>query len=98
MGTRLFIGNLADSVRDETLRQHFSSFGAVTSARVMIDRDTGRSRGFGFVEMNSDPEAQAAMRGSNGQVLDGRAMAVNEARPREERSGGFGGSGRRGSY
>jgi len=68
----------------------------VTSAKVMMDRDTGRSKGFGFVEMGSDAEAQTAINGMNGQDLDGRAIVVNEARPREERPGGFGGGGRSG--
>src|SRR5262249_23963288 len=98
MGNRLFIGNLADSVRDEVLRQHFSGFGTVTSGKVMNDRDTGRSRGFGFVEMGSDPEAQAAISGLNGKTVDGRAVVVNEARPKEDRPGGAGGSSRRGGY
>src|ERR1700712_5420852 len=93
MGNKLYVGNLAYSVRDEDLQQAFAQFGTVTSAKVMMDRDTGRSKGFGFVEMGSDPEAQAAISGMNGQALDGRALVVNEARPREERPGGFGGGG-----
>jgi cold-inducible RNA-binding protein len=93
MSTRLYVGNLAYSVRDETLQQHFSEFGSVTSAKVMMDRDTGRSKGFGFVEMDSPATAEAAIRGMNGQSVDGRALVVNEARPREERSGGGGGYG-----
>jgi len=96
MGNKLYVGNLAYSVRDESLQQAFSQFGAVTSAKVMMDRETGRSKGFGFVEMGSDAEAQAAINGMNGQALDGRAIVVNEARPREERPGGFGGGGRSG--
>jgi RNA recognition motif-containing protein len=84
---------LAYSVRDDSLLQAFSQFGTVTSAKVMMDRETGRSKGFGFVEMGSDPEAQAAINGMNGQPIDGRAVVVNEARPREERPGGFGGGG-----
>jgi RNA recognition motif-containing protein len=95
MGNKLYVGNLAYSVRDESLQQAFSQFGSVTSAKVMMDRDTGRSKGFGFVEMGSDPEAQAAINGMNGQNLEGRAIVVNEARPREERPGGFGGGGGR---
>jgi RNA recognition motif-containing protein len=91
MGNKLYVGNLAYSVRDESLHQAFSQFGAVTSAKVMMDRETGRSKGFGFVEMGSDAEAQAAINGMNGQALEGRAIVVNEARPREERPGGFGG-------
>jgi RNA recognition motif-containing protein len=98
MGNKLYVGNLAYSVRDESLQQAFSQFGTVTSAKVMMDRETGRSKGFGFVEMGSDAEAQAAVNGMNGQPLEGRAIVVNEARPREDRPGGFGGgsSGSRG--
>ena len=92
MGNKLYVGNLAYSVRDESLQAAFGQFGTVTSAKVMMDRETGRSKGFGFVEMGSDPEAQAAINGMNGQALDGRAIVVNEARPREERPGGYGGS------
>ena len=91
MGNKLYVGNLAYSVRDESLQQSFGQFGTVTSAKVMMDRETGRSKGFGFVEMASDAEAQAAMNGMNGQPLEGRAIVVNEARPREERPGGGGG-------
>jgi hypothetical protein len=93
MGNKLYVGNLAYSVRDESLQQAFGEFGTVTSAKVMMDRETGRSKGFGFVEMGSDAEAQAAINGMNGQPLEGRAIVVNEARPREERPGGFGGGG-----
>jgi RNA recognition motif-containing protein len=93
MGNKLYVGNLAYSVRDESLQGSFSQFGTVTSAKVMMDRDSGRSKGFGFVEMGSDAEAQAAINGMNGQPLEGRAIVVNEARPREERPGGFGGGG-----
>jgi len=93
VGNKLYVGNLAYAVRDESLQQAFSQFGTVTSAKVMMDRDTGRSKGFGFVEMGSDAEAQAAVNGMNGQALEGRAIVVNEARPREERPGGFGGGG-----
>ena len=103
MGNKLYVGNLAYSVRDDSLLQAFSQFGTVTSAKVMMDRETGRSKGFGFVEMGSDAEAQAAINGMNGQPVDGRAVVVNEARPREERPGGFGGGsggggGSRGGY
>ncbi len=99
MGNKLYVGNLAYSVRDESLQQAFGQFGTVTSAKVMMDRETGRSKGFGFVEMGSDAEAQAAINGMNGQALEGRAVVVNEARPREERPGGFGGGGGgRGGY
>ena len=97
MGNKLYVGNLAYSVRDDSLLQAFSPFGTVSSAKVMMDRETGRSKGFGFVEMGSDAEAQAAINGMNGQALDGRAVVVNEARPREERPGGFGGGGGGGS-
>ena len=93
MGNKLYVGNLAYSVRDDSLLQAFSQFGNVTSAKVMMDRETGRSKGFGFVEMGNDAEAQAAINGMNGQPIDGRAVVVNEARPREERPGGFGGGG-----
>ena len=96
MGNKLYVGNLAYSVRDESLQEAFGQFGTVTSAKVMMDRETGRSKGFGFVEMGSDAEAQAAINGMNGQALEGRAIVVNEARPREERPGGFGGGGRSG--
>jgi cold-inducible RNA-binding protein len=94
MGNKLYVGNLPYSVRDEDLQQSFGQFGAVTSAKVMMERDTGRSKGFGFVEMASDAEAQAAINGMNGQPLGGRSVVVNEARPMEARpprSGGFGG-------
>jgi cold-inducible RNA-binding protein len=95
VGNKLYVGNLAYSVRDDSLQQAFAQFGTVTSAKVMMDRETGRSKGFGFVEMGSDAEAQAAVNGMNGQALEGRAIVVNEARPREERPGGFGGGGGR---
>ena len=97
MGNKLYVGNLAYSVRDDSLLQAFSQFGNVSSAKVMMDRETGRSKGFGFVEMGTDAEAQAAINGMNGQPVDGRAVVVNEARPREERPGGFGGGGGGGS-
>ena len=93
MGNKLYVGNLSYNVRDEDLQQAFAQYGSVSSAKVMMDRDTGRSKGFGFVEMGSDAEAQAAINGMNGQALDGRAIVVNEARPREERPGGVGGGG-----
>ena len=94
MGNKLYVGNLPYSVRDSDLEQAFGQFGAVTSAKVMMERDTGRSKGFGFVEMGSDAEAQAAIEGVNGQAIGGRNLVVNEARPMEPRpprSGGFGG-------
>ena len=96
MGNKLYVGNLPYGVRDNDLEQAFAAFGSVTSAKVMMERDTGRSKGFGFVEMGSDAEAQAAINGMNGQSLGGRAIVVNEARPMEPRpprTGGFGGSG-----
>jgi len=89
MGNKLYVGNLPYSFRDQDLEQTFSQFGSVGSAKVMMERDTGRSKGFGFVEMSNDAEAQAAINGLNGQPLAGRAVVVNEARPREERPGGF---------
>ena len=98
MGNKLYVGNLAYGVRDDGLLQAFAQFGTVTSAKVMMDRDTGRSKGFGFVEMGSDAEAQAAINGMNGQPLEGRAVVVNEARPREERPGGYGGGRSGGGY
>ena len=97
MGNKLYVGNLPYTVRDEDLQQSFGQFGAVTSAKVMMERDTGRSKGFGFVEMGNDAEAQAAIAGMNGQPLGGRSVVVNEARPMEARpprtGGGFGGGG-----
>ena len=97
MGNKLYVGNLPYSVRDGDLAQAFGQFGNVTSAKVMMERDTGRSKGFGFVEMGSDAEAQAAIEGMNGQPMGGRSLVVNEARPMEPRrpprSGGFGGGG-----
>ena len=103
MGNKLYVGNLPYSVRDEDLQQSFGQFGAVTSAKVMMERDTGRSKGFGFVEMASDAEAQAAITGMNGQPLGGRSVVVNEARPMEARpprtgGGGFGGGSGGGGY
>jgi hypothetical protein len=99
MGNKLYVGNLPYSVRDGDLEQAFGEFGVVTSAKVMMERDTGRSKGFGFVEMGSDDEAQAAINGMNGQPLGGRNVVVNEARPMEARpprTGGFGGGRREG--
>ena len=98
MGNKLYVGNLPYSVRDGDLEQSFGQFGTVTSAKVMMERDTGRSKGFGFVEMGSDAEAQAAVNGMNGQPLGGRSLVVNEARPMEPRpprsgGGGYGGGG-----
>lgn len=93
MTNKLYVGNLSYSTRDDDLQQQFAEFGPVTSAQVMMDRDSGRSKGFGFVEMGSSEAAQAAIRGMHGKTVDGRALVVNEARPREERSGGSGGFG-----
>jgi RNA recognition motif-containing protein len=93
MMNKLYVGNLAYSITDASLMQAFADFGDVSSAKVMMDRDTGRSKGFGFVEMGSPQAAQAAIRGLHGKTIDGRALVVNEARPREERPGGFGGGG-----
>jgi len=95
MGNKLYVGNLPYQVRDSDLEQAFSQFGQVTSAKVMMERETGRSKGFGFVEMGSDAEAQAAISGMNGQSMGGRSVVVNEARPMENRprTGGFGGGG-----
>ncbi|MBP8190443.1 MAG: hypothetical protein RLZZ369_307 [Pseudomonadota bacterium] len=105
MENKLYVGNLSYSVRDDDLQQEMSAFGSVQSAKVMMDRDTGRSKGFGFVEMSSPQEAQAAIKGLHGKNVGGRDLVVNLARPREERpSGGFGGGngggyrGGRGSY
>lgn len=97
MDNKLYVGNLPYSMRDDDLQQHFARFGEVVSSKVMMDRDTGRSKGFAFVEMGSSDAAQDAIRGMNGQSFDGRALVVNAARPREERPGGFGG-GNRGGY
>ena len=94
MGKKLYCGNLSYNVSSSDLDQIFGEFGTVKSAEVINDRDTGRSKGFGFVEMNSDQEAQAAIAGVNGREHDGRTLTVNEARPREARSGGGG----RGGY
>ena len=94
MGNKLYVGNLPYSFRDEDLQQACAAHGTVSSAQVMMERDTGRSKGFGFVEMGSDAEAQAAINGMNGQQYGGRGLVVNEARPMEPRpprSGGFGG-------
>ena len=88
MGKKLYVGNLAYSVTDSALQQMFEPFGSVVSAQVIMDRDTGRSKGFGFVEMGSDQEAQAAIAGMNGKESDGRSLTVNEARPKTEGGGG----------
>jgi len=96
MGNKLYVGNLPYSFRDSDMEQAFAQYGTVTSAKVMMERDTGRSKGFGFVEMGSPAEAQAAIQGMNGQQIGGRGLVVNEARPMEPRSGGGGGGGGRG--
>ncbi len=97
MGRKLYVGNLTYGVTDSDLQQMFEAHGTVQSAQVIMDRDTGRSKGFGFVEMGSDAEAQAAIAAFNGKEVDGRALTVNEARPKTEggggRSGGGGGGG-----
>ncbi len=101
MGNKLYVGNLPYSFRDEDLHQAFAAHGNVTSAKVMMERDTGRSKGFGFVEMGSDAEAQTAINEMNGQQFGGRGLVVNEARPMEPRpprSGGFGGGAGGGGY
>ena len=99
MGNKLYVGNLPYSFRDQDLEQTFSAFGAVQSAKVMMERDTGRSKGFGFVEMGSAAEAQAAISGVHGQQFGGRDLVVNIAHPMEPRpprTGGYGGG--RGAY
>ncbi len=93
MGSKLYVGNLAYEVDSSSLEQMFSRYGSVQDATVIIDRATGRSKGFGFVEMSTSEEAQAAMEGLNGQEFDGRSIKVSEARPREERGSSFGGGG-----
>ena len=104
MGRRLYVGNLSYDTTDERLREMFEEHGSVTSAQVIMDRDTGRSKGFGFVEMGTDQEAQAAIAALNGQQIDGRALTVNEARPKTNGGGGGGrggyggGGGGRGGY
>ncbi len=103
MSNKLYVGNLAYTVRDEDLQQQFSAFGQVQSAKVMMERDTGRSKGFGFVEMGSADEAQAAIAGLHGQNVGGRDLTVNVARPMEARpprtgGGGYGGGGGGGGY
>ncbi|OGV65194.1 MAG: RNA-binding protein [Lentisphaerae bacterium RIFOXYB12_FULL_65_16] len=94
MAKKLYCGNLSYSVTDEDLRQLFAPFGTVSSAQVIMDRDTGRAKGFGFVEMSTDEEAQAAIAGLNGKENSGRALTVNEAKPKTERRGGGGGGSR----
>jgi RNA recognition motif-containing protein len=107
MGKKLYVGNLGYGITDSALEQLFAAHGTVQSAQIIMDRDTGRSKGFGFVEMGSDQEAQAAIQALNGKEVEGRALTVNEARPKEDRGGGGGrggygggrgGSGGRGGY
>jgi RNA recognition motif-containing protein len=98
MGSKLYVGNLSYNVNSSDLEQLFSQHGTVQSAEVIADRDTGRSKGFGFVQMGSDQEAQAAISALNGQEHDGRALTVNEAKPKEDRPRGGGGGGGRGGY
>lgn len=97
MAKKLYVGNLSYGMTDTDLQNLFATHGTVQSAQVIMDRDTGRSKGFGFVEMDSNDQAQAAITAMNGQEINGRALTVNEARPREERAGGAGG-GSRGSF
>jgi RNA recognition motif-containing protein len=96
MDKKLYVGNLAYSVTTDILQQKFGAFGTVETAKIMVDRDSGQSKGFGFVEMASPQEAQAAIQGLHGESIEGRALTVNIARPPENRSGGFGGGGRSG--
>jgi len=101
MGKKLYVGNLTYGVTDSALEQMFAAHGTVESAQVIMDRDTGRSKGFGFVEMKTDQEAQAAIAALNGKEMEGRSLTVNEARPKAEggsRGGGGGGGGGRGGY
>ena len=101
MGKKLYVGNLTYGVTDSDLDKMFAEHGRVESAQVIMDRDTGRSKGFGFVEMKTDQEAQAAIAALNGKEVDGRSLTVNEAKPREDRGGGgrgYGGGGGRGGY
>src|SRR5437762_7775438 len=95
MSSKLFVGNLSFNTTENDLQDAFAAFGTVTEANLMMDRTTNRPRGFGFVTMSSADEAQKAIEGMNGKELDGRALTVNVARPREERSGGGGGGGGR---
>ncbi len=102
MGAKLYVGNLTFDTSEAALADMFTPYGTVKSAQVITDRDTGRSKGFGFVEMSNDAEAQAAIAGLNGNMVGGRSLTVNEAKPREDRgggrSGGYGGGGRSGGH
>ena len=97
MGTKLYVGNLSYSTTSQELNDMFTAHGSVKSSDVIMDRETGRSKGFGFVEMGADAEAKAAIAAMNGVQMNGRALTVNEAKPREPRTGGFGGGGGGGS-
>jgi RNA recognition motif-containing protein len=96
LGKKLYVGNLGYNIEKNDLEQMFAAHGTVTSVQVITDRDSGRSKGFGFVEMGSEGEAQAAIEALNGKSIDGRSLTVNEARPQENRGGGGGGGGSRG--
>jgi RNA recognition motif-containing protein len=98
VGKKLYVGNLSYSVDNAQLEELFSKYGTVRSAEVIQDRDTGRSKGFGFVEMGDDNAAREAIEGLNGREQDGRSLTVNEARPKEARGGGYGGGGRSAAY
>ena len=93
MGKKLYVGNLSYNTGDSNLQELFAPFGTVSSAQVIMDRETGRAKGFGFVEMGTDQEASAAIAALNGKEIDGRAITVNEARPKTEGGGGRGGRG-----
>ena len=93
MGKKLYVGNLSYQTESSELQEMFAEFGTVASAEIIADRETGRSKGFGFVEMGTDDEAAAAIAGMNGKEIGGRTLTVNEAKPKEPRSGGFGGGG-----
>jgi cold-inducible RNA-binding protein len=92
----IFVGNLSFGATEDAVRSMFEAYGAVERVSIVTDRETGQARGFGFVEMSSNAEADRAIAGLNGKELDGRALNINEARPKNERSGGGGGGGRRG--
>ena len=98
MGNKLYVGNIAYEVDTDMLQQAFGQYGTVTDCTIIMDRETGRSKGFGFVQMATDAEAQAALEGMDGVEMEGRAIRVSEARPKEDRGGGGGGGGGRGGY
>ena len=98
MGSKLYVGNLAYSMSDQSLQSRFGEYGTVVSAKVMMDRDSGRSKGFGFVEMGSSEQAEAAIKGLNGLSVGGRNIVVNVSRPKESTGGGYGDRGGRGGY